>query len=148
LRRVLVINCGSSTLKWVVLDAADESTVAEGSDRLREAVAEPIRALLDRVGDVAAVGHRIVHGGALFRATALVDAHVRAGPESLVELDPLHMRCALAAVDAVRARFPSLPQFAVFDTAFHATIPEPAAGYGLVSSGRSASDCGDTDSTA
>ena len=131
LRRVLVLNCGSSTLKWAVLDAADESTVAEGSDRLREAVAEPIRAVLDRIGDVDAVGHRIVHGGALFRATALVDAHVRASLESLVELDPLHMRRALAAVDAVRARLPSLPQFAVFDTAFHATIPEPAAGYGL-----------------
>ena len=131
LRRVLVLNCGSSTLKWAVLDAADESTVSEGCERLLEAEAVPIRAVLDRVGDVDAVGHRIVHGGALFRETVLVDAHVRAGLESLVELDPLHMRRALSAVDAVRARLPTLPQFAAFDTAFHATIPEPAAGYGL-----------------
>ena len=128
MRRVLVLNCGSSTLKWAVLDAADESTVSEGCERLRDGAAEPVSAVLDRVDDVDAVGHRIVHGGTLFRETVLVDAQVRARLESLVELDPLHMRRALASVDAVRARILSLPQFAVFDTAFHATLPEPAAG--------------------
>ena len=131
MRRVLVLNCGSSTLKWSVLDAADESTVAEGCERLLEAAADPVGAILDRAGDVDAVGHRIVHGGALFRETVRIDAQVRAGLESLVELDPLHMRRAVAAVDAVRGRLPALPQFAAFDTAFHATLPESAAGYGL-----------------
>jgi acetate kinase len=128
---VLILNCGSSTLKWAVLDATDESTVSEGSERWREADPEPTSAVLDHVGVVDAVGHRIVHGGASFRETVLVDAHVRAGLETVVDLDPLHMRRALAAVDAVGARLPSLPQFAVFDTAFHATISEAAAGYGL-----------------
>lgn len=128
---MLALNCGSSTLKWAVLDAADESTVSEGCERWLEAAADPVRAVLDGVGDVDAVGHRIVHGGLLFQDTVLVDPGVRAGLESLVELDPLHMRRALAAVDIARARLPSLAQFVVFDTAFHATIPEPAAGYGL-----------------
>ncbi len=131
LRRVLVLNCGSSTLKWAVLDAADESTVLEGCERLPERAAETIRAVLDRAGAFDAVGHRIVHGGVLFRESVLLDAHVRAGIDSLVELDPLHMRRAVAAIDEVVARFPTLPQFVAFDTTFHATIPEPAAGYGL-----------------
>lgn len=128
---MLALNCGLSTLKWAVLDAADASTVAEGCDRWLDAGPDPVGAVLDRAGHVDAVGHRIVHGGVRFRETVLVDAEVRAGLESLLEYDPLHMRRALAAVDAVRARLPSLPQFVAFDTAFHATIPESAAGYGL-----------------
>ena len=131
LRRVLVLNCGSSTLKWSVLDASDESTLDGGTERWLDASAEPVRAVLERAGEPDAVGHRIVHGGTSFRHTVRVDAAVRAGLESLVELDPLHMRRALAAVDAVGARRPSLPQFAAFDTAFHATLPEAAAGYAL-----------------
>lgn len=131
LRQVLVLNYGSSTLKWSVLDANDESTLSEGCERSREPPAAVVRAVLDRAGAADAVGHRIVHGGERFRETARVNGQVRAGLESLVELDPLHMRRALAGVDEVRARFPALPQFVAFDTAFHATIPEPAAGYGL-----------------
>lgn len=131
LRRVLVLNCGSSTLKWSVLDALDESAVSEGVERLSDGAESPISAVLDRVRGIDAVGHRIVHGGPLFRETVLVDPEVRAGLESLVELDPLHMPRALEAVDAVHARLPTLPQFAAFDTAYHATIPEAAAGYGL-----------------
>jgi len=131
LRRVLVVNCGSSTLKWSVLDTADESTVSEGCEALGEAADVPIGAVLDRAAVVDAVGHRLVHGGTSFRETVRVDEPVRARLDSLVELDPLHMPRALVAIDAVRARFPSLPQFAAFDTAFHATLPEPAAGYGL-----------------
>jgi acetate kinase len=130
-RRVLVLNFGSSTLKWALLDALDESTVSEGCERLRGAGDEPIGVVLGRVASFDAVGHRIVHGGRLFRETVVVDPRVREGLESLVELDPIHMRHALAAVDAVGARFPVMPQFAVFDTAFHATMPEAAAGYGL-----------------
>lgn len=131
MRRILVFNFGSSTLKWALLDATDESTVSEGCERLCNAREEPVGAVLRRVLEFDAVGHRIVHGGILFRETVGVDARVRAELESLVELDPPHMRNALAAVDAVRTRSPSMPQFAVFDTAFHATMPEAAAGYGL-----------------
>jgi len=105
--------------------------VSEGCESWLDAAAQPIVAVLERVGGIDAIGHRIVHGGASFRETVRVDTEVRAALESLVELDPLHMRRALAVVDAVGARLPSLPQFAAFDTAFHATIPEPAAGYGL-----------------
>jgi acetate kinase len=60
-----------------------------------------------------------------------VDAQVRAHLETLVELDPLHMRPALECIDAVRAQFPAVPQYGAFDTAFHATLPAAAAGYAL-----------------
>jgi acetate kinase len=131
LRRLLVLNCGSSTLKWTLLDAADASTVSEGCEEWAGGGAAPVGEILDQVAGFDAVAHRIVHGGARFRESVLVSPEVRAALESLVELDPLHMRRALSAVDVTRARFPALPQFAAFDTAFHATIPEPAAGYGL-----------------
>ncbi len=131
LRRLLVLNCGSSTLKWTLLDAADASTASEASERWVGDGDGPVGAVLDRVSGFDAIGHRIVHGGTRFRETIVVDARVRTALESLVKLDPLHMRRALSVVDVTRTRFPALPQFAAFDTAFHATLPEPAAGYGL-----------------
>jgi acetate kinase len=133
-KRVLVLNCGSSTLKWTLLRSTDESTLAEGLvswTAAREAErAERIRDVLREVPEFDVVGHRIVHGGSLYRETVVVEAQARAGLESLVELDPLHMRPALECVDAVRTQFPSVPQYAAFDTAFHATLP-PATGYAL-----------------
>ncbi len=134
-RRVLVLNCGSSTLKWTLLDAATEASLLSGDaswkDTDPEQQAARIEDALDRAGEFDAAGHRIVHGGTRFRETALVDVDVRAGLEALVRLDALHMRSALACVDAVRARKPQVPQYAAFDTAFHSTLSEAAAGYGL-----------------
>jgi acetate kinase len=135
-RRVLVLNTGSSSLKWVVLDARDRTLVShgdaswegtEGGRHERE-----LLAALQGVGDdVDAVGHRVVHGGARFRSGVLIDADVRAEIEALVDLAPLHNPAALAGIDAVARRFPSLPQVAAFDTAFHATLPAAAASYAL-----------------
>jgi len=131
--RVLVLNSGSSSLKWSVLDAETESTVVEGVEPLpRDSNSSTlIGSLFDRVPRFDAVGHRVVHGGQLFRATTRIDPRVRADLELLVDLDPLHMKRALAGVDAVRAALPLMPQFAAFDTAFHATLSEAAAGYAL-----------------
>jgi acetate kinase len=133
--RVLVLNTGSSTLKWSVLDAADESLVTEGdlawdeSDPTRHK--PEVEAALRRLPTVAAVGHRVVHGGAAFRRSVLIDARVRAGIAALADLAPLHNPAALAGIDAALAALPDLPQVAAFDTAFHHTIPEPAARYAL-----------------
>ncbi len=134
-RRVLVLNSGSSTLKWALLDATDESTLAGGTvswtsvGEVRRI--EQIQAVLRGAPEFDAVGHRIVHGGARYRETVVVDACVRADLESLVELDPTHMRPALEGIDAVQAQVPAVPQFVAFDTAFHATLPAAAAGYAL-----------------
>ncbi len=134
-RRVLVLNSGSSTLKWGVLDATDEATLAGGTvswtgvGEVRRI--DQIQAVLHGVPEFDAVGHRIVHGGTRHRETKVLDARVRADLESLVERDPAHMRSALEGIDAVQAQVPAVPQFVAFDTAFHATLPAAAAGYAL-----------------
>lgn len=78
-----------------------------------------------------AVGHRVVHGGLQLRQATRIDAQVRQTLESLVPLDPLHMVAALSGIDAITAAFPDVPQVAAFDTAFHATMSQAAASYGL-----------------
>jgi acetate kinase len=133
--RALVLNAGSSTLKWTILEGGDGSTLQAGSvDWAGAEVADRggrIRETLRRMARVDAVGHRLVHGGTRFRAATCLDPAVRAELEALVALDPLHMRPALAGIDAVFAELPAVVQVAAFDTAFHATLPEAAAGYAL-----------------
>jgi acetate kinase len=86
---------------------------------------------LDEAPRVDAVAHRIVHGGDRFEEPTLVDDDVVAVLRGLVELAPLHMTPALAALDDARRALPNVPHVAVFDTAFHRTIPERAATYAL-----------------
>jgi acetate kinase len=121
-------------LKWVVLDAQAETiqqqgtATWEGTEGGRHA-AELASALQD-IRDIEAVGHRVVHGGSRFRRSMLVDDAVRRGIEELASLAPLHNPAALAGIDAARVRFgPEVPQVAVFDTAFHASMPAAAATY-------------------
>ena len=130
--RVLVLNAGSSSLKWAVLDAATEAVAVQGTESWAEQ--DPMRhaavqALLQRLPAVDAVGHRVVHGGATFRAAVVVDADVRTAIAELAALAPLHNPAALAGIDAVAEAWPTLPQVAAFDTAFHATMPDAAALY-------------------
>jgi acetate kinase len=80
---------------------------------------------------VEAIAHRIVHGGPRFREPVVIDAEVRTQIMALDELAPLHNPPALAAIEQAERRFPGLPQVAVFDTAFHATIPPEAAAYAV-----------------
>jgi len=114
---VLVVNAGSTSLKLSVVRPGESSA---GVDSLAEAPA-----------DVSAVAHRVVHGGARFREPVVVDAAVRAELDSLSELAPLHNVPALAAIDEARRALRGVPHVAVFDTAFHATIPDEAATYAI-----------------
>ena len=133
--RVLVLNAGSSTLKWTRLDAGDRATLAAGTVAWGSPAVDrriqQIRDTLAEVGAFDAVGHRIVHGGGRFVAPVVVDAGIRTELGALVELDALHMEPALAAIDAVTATAPSAVQVAAFDTAFHARMPDAAACYAL-----------------
>ena len=87
---------------------------------------------LDAVpAEVAAVAHRVVHGGPRFREPVLIDDEVVGELAGLTELAPLHMAPAIAALRQARAELPHLPHVAVFDTAFHATIPDEASTYAL-----------------
>ncbi len=131
IQRLLVVNCGSSTFKWSVLDVASEATLANGSSALGEVTAESLPELLAGAEGFDAVAHRIVHGGARFAAVVRVDDPVREALEELLGLAPLHMRPALGALDACSSAFPKIPQFAAFDTAFHRTIPEHRRQYAL-----------------
>jgi acetate kinase len=87
--------------------------------------------LEDLSGEPLAVGHRIVHGGERFRDAVVVDASVEAALRELSDLAPLHSRPALEALDETKATLPTVPQVAVFDTAFHATMPARASTYAI-----------------
>ena len=116
-RPVLVVNAGSTSLKLTLVE----------SDGASEHV-ESLGVLSDRV---AAVGHRIVHGGARFRDPVLIDDDVERELHALAPLAPLHSEPALRALAEARAAVPDAPHVAVFDTAFHATLPAEAATYAV-----------------
>ncbi len=156
---ILVINCGSSSLKFALTDPATGETHLSGlaeklglpdagisfrhgdskhSQRLEEgnhrgamhAIIQQLQhlALFD---SVAAVGHRIVHGGEHFTESTLIDNDVIAGIEACSRLAPLHNPGHLLGIRSAIESFPGLPQAAVFDTAFHQTLPERAYRYAL-----------------
>jgi acetate kinase len=134
-RSVLVLNAGSSSLKWVVLNAESEAverqgqTSWDGTDANRHA--SEFEAALAGVRSVHAVGHRVVHGGTRFSQGVRVDDTVRDEIAQLAELAPLHNPAAVAGIDAARVHLPGVPQVAAFDTAFHTTMPEATALYPL-----------------
>ena len=113
---VLVVNAGSTSLKLSIVGPDDEPRPVES---------------LDTAPPVAVVGHRVVHGGDRFTEPTLIDDAVIRDIENLVELAPLHNRAALEAIKAARERWPHVPHVAVFDTAFHRTLPEVAKTYAL-----------------
>lgn len=115
--RVLVVNAGSTSLKLALVDSAG--------------AVEHVAALNDVPDDVAAVGHRVVHGGATFREPLLLDDASEHHLADLVELAPLHNAAALDGIRQARAALPARPHVAVFDTAFHATLPPEASTYAL-----------------
>jgi acetate kinase len=132
MKRALVLNVGSSTLKWATLDLDSERL--EGGDTVDwkpEAGAESLAPVLEKAGAVDVVGHRVVHGGERFVDPVVVDDGVRAALAELTPLDPLHLPPALAAIDAARKALPKVPHVAAFDTAFHATLPEAARTYAV-----------------
>jgi acetate kinase len=165
--RVLVLNSGSSSLKYQLLATGGASAgagsggVGQGSgagsgggwERLATGIVEHIgepggvpdhSAALRRAADelkerglgldapeLAAIGHRVVHGGTRFTAPTLVDDEVLAAIEELTPLAPLHNPANLTGIRTARELRPDLPQVAVFDTAFHATMPEAAWRYAI-----------------
>ncbi|MFC3300966.1 acetate kinase [Arthrobacter agilis] len=137
---ILVINSGSSSLKYQVREGDD--VLAEGLvERIGEAEVPDHAAALDRVDrDVAtalgdrgidAVGHRVVHGGERFSEPVLIDNEITRAIERLNPLAPLHNPAAVTGIRAITDKWPDMPQVAVFDTAFHRTLPERAWRYAV-----------------
>lgn len=109
LSRVLVVNAGSTSLKLRTVEAGGAVSTVES---------------LETVPEVAAVGHRVVHGGEQFVAPTLIDADVETRLRELVDLAPLHNAPALDGMEQARWALPDVPHVAVFDTAFHRTLPQ------------------------
>ena len=158
-RLVLALNCGSSSVKLALLDPATGIRSVEGiAERVSTpdvalrlsrgeqqaaidppadpahggAVAALVAGLTDgELADVAAVGHRVVHGGSRFTASVRIDDDVLAGLVEVTELAPLHLPGNIAGIRAARAALPGVPDVAVFDTAFHRTLPEHAYRYAV-----------------
>ncbi|GAA4673955.1 acetate/propionate family kinase [Phytohabitans rumicis] len=129
--RVLVLNCGSSSVKYRLYDK--DATVDKGLlERVTDydAALYEVTARLDLSG-LGAVGHRVVHGGLRFTEPTVITDEVVAAVEGLVPLAPLHNPANLAGIAVARRLLPGVPQVAVFDTAFHRTLPEAAATYAI-----------------
>jgi acetate kinase len=130
--RVLIVNAGSSSVKLSVLGdgeaalASFELTVERG-----EVDRAALRSALADLPAVDAIGHRIVHGGERFVEAVRIDPEVEAALHELADLAPLHQPKSLAALAIVGAALPDKPAVACFDTAFHSTLPDPAATYAL-----------------
>ena len=164
--KILVINAGSSSLKFQLIDMDDESvkakglverigiegthfkqTVTEGNKVIEftrnmadhtEAISAVLAALTDKengaiasLDEIGACGHRVLHGGETFKASALVTDESMKEIEALVPLGPLHQRPNIAGIRACQEVMPGKPNVAVFDTAFHQTMPPKAFRYGL-----------------
>jgi len=169
--KVLVLNCGSSSLKFQLIET-DSDLAREGRDRTlakglvedaggtavlhyeaegkkpvrdaigafqhRKAVEKALAVLTDpgngvipHKNEIGAVGHRVVHGGEQFQSSVLIDDEVIEGIEAMIALAPLHNPANLQGYYAARAELPDVPEVAVFDTAFHHTMPREAYLYGL-----------------
>ncbi len=156
---ILVLNCGSSSLKAAVVDPTHPGPVASlraerlgtagaaavvsgpsgpaptielGAVSIEEVLSIVIPALVETAGvTLSGVGHRVVHGGERFNAPTLLSPNAVDAIEALAPLAPLHNPANVAAIRAAQALFPALPHVAVFDTAFHATLPRRARTYAL-----------------
>ena len=159
--KVLVINAGSSSLKYQLIDMADESVIAKGiCERVgtpeacisfktpdgqkieynapmsnhteafaavKQALTEGEHKVIDDISEITAVGHRVVQGGSRFNKSVLIDDEVLAGIESMNDLAPLHNPANIMGINASIELFgKDVPQVAVFDNAFHSTMPAEA----------------------
>jgi acetate kinase len=130
---ILAVNAGSSSLKLSLIDD-DDRILGERELDAPDAQVDPDQldaALSDGLDKADGVAHRIVHGGEVFTGPVLIDSEVTRELEQLTDLAPLHQPKSLAALRAVSKRLPDVPAIACFDTAFHQTLPPPAATYPL-----------------
>ena len=163
--KILVINAGSSSLKYQLIDMADESVILKGvCERItfdggvltqktfdgkelvikenmpthKEAMELVLKAMLDKengalksIDEVSAVGHRVLHSAEDFHSSVVIDEEVIKICEKNAELGPLHMPGNIACIKSCMQVMPGVPMVAVFDTTFHATMPQKAFMYGI-----------------
>ena len=162
---ILVLNCGSSSVKYKLINVDDKKTLAEGGvekigipgsflkfrlpDGSKKVIDEVIpdhrKAIMDILNiltdptygcissfkEIDAVGHRVVHGGEKFNKSVLINDEVIEKIKECYDVAPLHNPVNMAGIDAITELMPGVPQVAVFDTAFHQTMPAEAYMYAL-----------------
>lgn len=161
---ILVVNCGSSSLKYQLIDMETEKPLAKGlverigiegsiltqkangekyiieepMDDHKKAIELVLKALVDEkhgvikdMSEIASVGHRVVHGGEKYSKSVLIDEDVMKELEDCIKLAPLHNPPNLIGINACKELMPKTPMVAVFDTAFHQTLPDYAFTYAL-----------------
>lgn len=162
---VLVINCGSSSVKYNLIDTSDKKDVCRGLierigavtsivkhepagkkhtkdtrvidnhvDAMQEIMSylmSPDNGVINSPSDIKAVGHRVVHGGEMFTDSVLIDEDVLEAIEQAFDLAPLHNPPNLRGIEAAKQHLPDVPHVAVFDTAFHHSLPPEAYLYGI-----------------
>jgi len=163
--KILVLNCGSSSVKYKLIDTVSENTLAEGGvekiglpdgflkfkrpDGSKEIITlgmtdhrGSVKAILDLLtskdngcissyGEIDAVGHRVVHGAEKFNKSVLITPEVIEQVKACYDLAPLHNPANITGIEAIQAIMPDVPQVAVFDTAFHQTMPAKSYMYPL-----------------
>jgi acetate kinase len=163
--KVLVINCGSSSVKYQLIDMSNEELLAQGLvERIgiegsiltqkvtgrdkyivkvpmkdhKDAIKHTLNALVNKTNgviknmdEISSVGHRVVHGGEKYSQSVVVNGEVMDYLEECAKLAPLHNRPNIIGIEACRALMPNVPMVAVFDTAFHGTMPKKAYLYPL-----------------
>ncbi len=161
---ILVLNCGSSSLKYEVYDMPEQRSLGKGIvERIGEkkgkisqdsingkysleaeipdhrvamtlvsqALTDARNGILEKISDIGGIGHRVVHGGEEYSQSVIIDEKVMAAIEKNIEIAPLHNPANLTGIKAAEALLPDRKQVAVFDTAFHQTLPPSAYLYGL-----------------
>ncbi|MDX1640648.1 MAG: acetate kinase [Balneolaceae bacterium] len=162
---VLVINCGSSSVKYDLIEASEKKEICHGvierigavtsivkhepldGEKIKDTKVisnhgEALQEILDYLlksdekiisspSDIKAVGHRVVHGGEMFKDSVLIDDEVKDAIKQAFDLAPLHNPPNLKGIQAAQERLPDVPHVAVFDTAFHQSIPSKAYMYGI-----------------
>ena len=141
--RVLTINAGSSSVKFALFDTLSNEQLYKFEIERVASIADAILnipGLLEAQGikSIDAVGHRVAHGGARYLDACIVDRGVVEGIEECVPLAPMHNPPALAAIKVAGDAWPDVPQVAVFDTAFHQSIPQSAVTYAVPQAWREA----------
>lgn len=136
---ILVLNCGSSSIKYAVIEPETETSVLQGLIEIQgsdyqqglQNVVDTLQQQPDILNSLSGTGHRVVHGGELFKTSIVIDDNVLNQIKACIPLAPLHNPENVLGIEFMKMHFPNLPNVAVFDTAFHQTMPEHAFLYAL-----------------
>ncbi len=163
--KILVLNCGSSSVKYKLIDTSSEAVLAEGGAEkigladgflkykkadgskaiielgqtdhngavkaILNLLTDPVEGCIKNYAEIDAVGHRVVHGAEKFSQSVLITDEVKDMIKQCYDLAPLHNPANMTGIDAITALMPEVPQVAVFDTAFHQTMPAKSFMYAL-----------------